>query len=293
MQTIDKVKALLTGQVPSHRLWGEVWIGPDVNKSAGYDESLGGQIALRKYMGMDLIWLPVSRNGKYHTQGYRLFRPIDVRHAKESCDLFVGVVVDGPWQQLVDEMGFMNSIKMLSTDRKVFVNALNVKAQNAMTLVEESLTHGAKGVVVVDDLAGQAGPLLSPDDAGNLLSSFYARTVDIIRRREALALFHSCGNIDKLISMIAVAGFHGLAAVQTYLLMLDKIARQFTSPHLIVAGLDFGRNNLPVKKQIMIDHIKEIEKKSPLILSTSSGIHSWEQASHLIEIYGILTKITV
>lgn len=70
MESIQRVRAILAGQIPDRPAWGEVWLGSDVFKDAGYDDELAGQIALRRHMGMDLLWLSVGRKAGYHSQGY-------------------------------------------------------------------------------------------------------------------------------------------------------------------------------------------------------------------------------
>ena len=210
--------------------------------------------------------------------------------AKESCNLFVGAVVDGPWQRLADKMGLMELVMALALDREGTARSLAREADAAMAIIEQCLAQGADGLIVADDLAGQTGLLMSPRDVASLLSPFYDRAGQAIRSSETLALFHCCGNPSRLLDIWARAGFQGLAAVQTDCFALGGLAEHFGPRPVLVGGLDAPVHCDSIPPDVFISELDSLAAGFRLILSTSSGIHSWEQAERLMASYDLWTS---
>jgi hypothetical protein len=285
MESIQRVRTILSGQIPDHPAWGEVWIGSNVFEGSGFDDGLAGQIALRHYMGMDLLWLSVGRTAKYHNQGYRIFLPEDLARAGESCRLFIGGVVEGPWQRLADEMGLMNLITNLAGDRDAVASALKQKGEEILALIEDCLAQGIDGLIIADDLAGHNGPLISPRQIDEMLGPFYGRAARIVHDANVLALFHSCGDTGKLLDIIAKAGFQGLAAVQTALIGLACMTKHFKSRPVLLGGLDFDESAESSRNVSFMKLINPWVLNCRLILCSSSGVYSWKKAKELMELY--------
>ena len=285
MEPSERVRTTLAGRHPDRPARGEVWLGPDVFKGAGTDDNLTGQIAVRRRLGMDLLWMPAGRGAERHDQGYRLFAPEDLARAKESCPLFVGAVIDGPWQRLAAEKGLMALFTGLAQDRCGLARALARHADEAASLVEECLVRGTDGLLVADDLAGGSGPLISPSDVEALLGPFYNTAARAARSAGVPALFHCCGNPKGLMDIWARAGFQGLAAAQTDLIGTADIIAAFGPRPLLAGGLDAAVAAAAGPDDALARQVEPLEADFRLILSTSGGIFTWQEAKRLADLY--------
>ena len=85
---------------------GELWLGKKLFQNNKLEDDLSGHIQLRKKLGMDLLFLPVSgHNTPSQDMDYRWFSLAEVKMAVETSDLFVGVIIDGPFQRMVTRHG--------------------------------------------------------------------------------------------------------------------------------------------------------------------------------------------
>ena len=132
--------------------------------------------------------------------GYRYFPVSALQEVLETTDLFVMAVIDGPFQRLVEKRGLMKVLTGWISERETFLRAYENERADVETLLDRCLEHPVHGVVIADDLAGDQGTFFDPLDIQRFSSRFYDRAVSRIHEAHAFALFHSCGNISKVIS---------------------------------------------------------------------------------------------
>ena len=132
--------------------------------------------------------------------GYRYFPVSALQEVLETTDLFVMAVIDGPFQRLVEKRGLMKVLTGWISERETFLRAYENERADVETLLDRCLEHPVHGVVIADDLAGDQGTFFDPLDIQRFSSPFYDRAVSRIHEAHAFTLFHSCGNISKVIS---------------------------------------------------------------------------------------------
>jgi uroporphyrinogen-III decarboxylase len=216
---------------------GEVWINSKVLERAQLKDDLEGHLRLRQRLGMDLLSLPLSY-GEGHSffQGYRYFNLDDVREAVRLSDLFVMVVLDGPFQKLTSAKGLMTVLSEWKESKEALMEQCSKESEGVRQLVDPCLQAGIEAFVLADDLAYEQSTYFSPKDFEETLVPFYSMAVKSIHAGGARALFHSCGNIRGFIPQLRSSGFDGFAACQTRL--LDHVSLPEDRRTVILGGIE-------------------------------------------------------
>jgi hypothetical protein len=90
-------------------------------------------------------------------------------------------------------------------------------------------------VLVADDIAFRTGPLFSPDWLRRYWIPCLKRLIDAWHTHDTLCLFHSDGNLWRIMDDLVAAGIDGLNPIEVVAGMTVKEVRQ-RYPHLFLAG---------------------------------------------------------
>ena len=108
--SISKFKAALTNQSQGSVPKGELWLGTELLNRAGFIDTLENHLRIVEQLGQDMICLPVTDDtSDKPAMGYRYFKYPKLREAIRTSDRFVAAVVDGPFQELANQMGLNGS----------------------------------------------------------------------------------------------------------------------------------------------------------------------------------------
>ena len=272
---------------------GELWLGGDILQTAGYEDSLKGRISLVKHLEQDMLCLPTDTNAYRHKMlGYRYFTVSAINEALAETDLFVMAVIDGPFQRLVEKEGLMAVFSGWVRDRKDVLKAYENERRDVLNLLEDCLEHAVHGIVIADDLAGDTATFLDPVEIEKYFSHFYIQAVSEIHSKNAFALFHSCGNISKLIPQLISHGFDGLAAVQDRTNDLVRLKTQYGSQLVLMAGIE---GEILAQKNLALSELEELKKRCHLlarnggfILSSACGLYSGGFLERIEKIYRLM-----
>lgn len=294
--SIDLVRRAFRHQGRGCPARGELWVGSDVLHKAGLKDDPAGHLELRKTLGMDILFLPVSTTRSPNpTQGYRYFEADDLDQAVRISDLFVGAVVDGPFQRLAMKKGLMTMMTFWGSDRESFAKELDDEASIATGLIAESLGLKVGAVVIADDLAWEEGTYIHPDRLSELLGRFYAEAAAMIRAAGAQALFHSCGNITAMLPKLKACGFDGLAAVQIRRLDPARFMKEYGSDFTIMAGIEADlletESPTPAQRREFALGLRTLSGRGGLILCSSCGLFSADFLDRLPEIYRMADEV--
>ncbi|MCG6878112.1 MAG: hypothetical protein LJE96_03030 [Deltaproteobacteria bacterium] len=280
---------LKTATIPK----GELWLGADIIQMAGYEDSLEGRIRLVKHLEQDMLCLPTDRNSYRHKMlGYRYFTVSAIQEALAATDLFVMAVIDGPFQRLVEKEGLMAVFAGWVQDRENVLKAYKNEQKHVLHLLEDCLAHAVHGVVIADDLAGNTDTFLDPVEIEQYFSHFYIHAVSQIHSENAFALFHSCGNISKLIPQLMSHGFDGLAAVQDRTNDLLRLKTKHGSQLVLMAGIE---GEILAQNRLSLSGLEELKKRcrflarnGGFILSSACGLYSGEFLERIEKIYNMI-----
>jgi len=289
----DRIEAAFqrvqTGTIPK----GELWLSTDILLRAGFEDELDGHINLAKRLEQDLICLPIAYEPcTNRALGYRYFQVDAIQEALEKTDLFVMVAMDGPFQRLSERAGLMKVLTEWLRDRESVLRAYIKEREHVLDLLDRCLEYSAHGVVIAEDLAGDSSTFLSPMDIERYFSSFYIQAVSEIHQTRARAMFHSCGNISKIVPQLILHGFDGLAAIQGRTNDLMSLKGQYGSKLLLMAGIE---GELLEKEAISPPDLANLEEllKSFVqyggwVLSSSCGLYSGRFLERVEVIYRLI-----
>lgn len=115
--------------------------------------------------------------------------------------------VDGPLWPVLRERGPGEGLKATAWNPEDLEHALDAHTASAQDLVLAGADMSVDAIVVCDDVAGAAGPLVSPDFFNEYLVPRYATLVATAAGMGTRAVFHSDGDIRVFMPALARAGF--------------------------------------------------------------------------------------
>ncbi len=296
--SVDTIKKAFehhaTGRLPR----GELWLGTDLLKSLNLEDDLQGHIALVRRLRQDLLCLPVSEEISVNKAlGYRYFSLKELKEVTGVCDLFWVTIVDGPFQRLSQKMGLIKILTGWRRERREIENAYQKERADVQILIEQCLDLPVDAVVIADDLAGERSPFLNPDDIQDLFSPFYARAVSRIHKGDSYALFHSCGNITRLVPQLVSCGFDGLAAIQHQGNDLISLRKKYGSSLVLMAGIEAETLGAGKGSSSGLEEyrrlLRSLGPEGGFIISSSTGLYSAGFLERLEELYQIADELSI
>lgn len=286
----DQVEKVFKHQRVDHLLKGELWLGEGVFNAAQLKNHLKGHIELTNRIGMDLLVLPVSTPDiSFQNTDYRRFDLDDIQRARDMTDLFLAIIVDGPFQRLVDKHGLVPLIGELNESRSNALRLINEESIVVKDLVDHCLDLKVRAVVIADDIAYDQATYLSPADLKELLGSFYSEIVTGIHSNGGYSLFHSCGNITGMLPHLIAFGFDGLAACQSECVDLDLLKESHGAKLTILAGIDANSLEAGILSELQrrefCKRIVALAQGGGFILGSSCGLYTRKALQTLPELY--------
>jgi uroporphyrinogen decarboxylase len=273
---------------------GELWLGKQLFQGSSLADNLSGHIQLRKQLGMDLLFLPLSgQNTPSQNMEYRWFSLAEVKRAVEISGLFVGVIIDGPFQRMVARHGLIDVLTGLKRNESEIAGELKKETEDVEALVAccMELTIGA--VVIADDIAYQHSTYINPQDMVKLFNPIYTNLVSHVKAGGAYALFHSCGDISGFLDQLVACGFDGLAACQGECLDLVSIQEKYCSL-ILLAGIDAdlleSESLDEMQKRDFRDRVVSLAKGGGFILASSCGLYSPSSCQRLMKLYEMVDE---
>ena len=286
----DRVKAVFQHLHTEYLPKGELWIGADILKRAGFEDNLDGRLNLINQLKQDMICLSTAQVPYMNKAlGYRYFPVSAIQEVLDTTDLFVVSVIDGPFQRIVEKEGLMTVLTGWVRERENILKAYDDERANVENLLDRCLERGVHGIVIADDLAGDQATFLDPLDIKRFFSPFYDGAVSKIHEAHAFALFHSCGNIDRIIPQLLSHGFDGLAAIQDRTNDLMSLKARYGSQLVLMTGIE---GEILEKEELSPSEIENLggllhslAQNGGFILSSSCGLYSGRFLKSIETIY--------
>jgi hypothetical protein len=294
--SIHTVKKAFNHRVAGRIPRGELWLGADLFKKANLEDDLEGRLALIKRLGQDLLCLPLSDNKSMNNAlGYRYFSLKELEVASKIRDLYLTVVIDGPFQRLTEKQGLMKVLAGWKRERHEVAKEYEKERAEVERLIARCLERSVDSVIIADDLAGERSLMIDPYDIQDLFSPFYVQAVSEIHRRQSYALFHSCGNIKMIIPRLLSHGFDGLAAIQHRSNDLIALKEKYGSKLTFMAGIEA---EILEAREISISALKEYERLirsltpgGGFIICSCSGLYSGDFLERVQKLYRIADEL--
>lgn len=275
---------------------GELWLGTELFKKADLRDDLEGHIEIIKRFDQDLICLPVSNDLSFNKAlGYRYFRVKELEEVSRIRDLFVMVVIDGPFQRLTEKKGLMNLLLGWKREKDNIRKEYEQEVKNINRLLDQVLEQAVDAVVIADDLAGERSPFIDPHDIQDIFSPFYVQATSKIHNRRSYALLHSCGNISMLVPQMISYGFDGLAAIQHRSNNLIALKKEYGPRLTFMAGIEGTFLEAKEISSALLDQyqrlLQSLHFNGGFIISSCTGLYSNNFTERVRELYQIADNL--
>lgn len=288
MDSVDRLKSLVSNKDHNSISRGEVWLGSAFIKSAGLDDTIDNHFRVAKQLGLDMVCLSVSENPHHNENlGYRYFQPKDIRSDFRDRTRLLAVVVDGPFQRMVNTRGLMEVLLSWVNDRESAIFTYAAEQKIALDLVEQMLEREVDTIILADDFAGDQAPFMNPIELDKICTPFYTQAVSLIRKAGASVFLHCCGNLQQLLPLIKAWNLDGLAAIQISNNDLGLLDTELGG--LLMAGIDATLLETDTPSHDEIEALKRFvthfAKHERLILCSSCGLYKSDYWGRIQRIY--------
>jgi len=192
--------------------------------------------------------------------------------------------VDGPLWPVIREHGELAGLRATLTDPERIGRAIDERLAGVLDGVAAGARLGARAIVLAEDLAGSAGPLIAPDFAIAELLPRYARIVQAAGALGICCVLHSDGDVRPLLPAIARAGF--LAVHAGGGLDFERFDKLFwaarASGLAVIGGLLTGDLGHEIRAEAIGSTIGVVAEAGGLLVADDGGITTHEQMRGLV-----------
>lgn len=199
MGSLSKVQAFFKGENPAGFVpKGEILIERNFYEQQGY----GSLIDYLRFLKAEIACLKTNE--------------LALWQSFSSTDLFLFAFVPGPlggfWAK-AEEQDFCSTFMKNPGFARNFIEET---LQESLIPVSHAMEKGCGGILFADDLAGQNGPLISPEFLRENYFPLVSRLIQAFRQDgfKGPVLFHSDGDIRVFLDDLYEAGFNGLQCLQ-------------------------------------------------------------------------------
>ena len=268
MNPRERIFAALTHQIPDRTPRFEVWIDA-LHKELGTSDPSSAYAEL----GQDAVLMPsqspaesnawktgvdewgrIWKNGMYASGALdtladlRRFSPpssycegffepgkVEKIRAKypDHC-LFFGTHI-GPFMNSYMAMGLDRFCLRISEDRSFIHALMEERTDWCLAVFSRAVSLGAEIIVMGDDAAHHAGPMISPKMWRELVLPYHRRIVETL---PVPVIWHSDGNITRLLPMAVEAGFAGIHGLEPWSMSLSATKSVFGEQLVLMGNAD-------------------------------------------------------
>jgi len=275
---------------------GELWLGTDLLRKANLEDNLEGHVTLIERLNQDILCLPLSNYISTNKGfGYRYFSLKELKEASKMRALFLVALIDGPFQRIGEEKGLMKTLSAWKQERDEVAKEYEKERKEVNRLIESSLELSVDAIIIAEDLAGEGSLFFDPMHIEEMFAPFYTWAVSKIHSGDSYALFHSCGNITRLIPQLVSYGFDGLAAIQHPVNNLFTLKEKYGLNLTLMAGIEaemLGAVEMPLsglKEYRRL--VRSLSQGGGFILCSSSGLYSGDFLERIHELYRIADEL--
>jgi uroporphyrinogen-III decarboxylase len=167
----------------------------------------------------------------------RFFDPLRVEKVRqcfpEYC-LFFGTHI-GPFMNSYMAMGLDRFCLRLADDT-AFIHALmEARTEWCLAVFGRAVELGAEVIVMGDDSAHHGGPMISPRMWREFVLPYHRRIVETL---PVPVIWHSDGNIAKLLPMAVEAGFAGIHGLEPWSMSLSAVKAEYGGRLALIGNVD-------------------------------------------------------
>ena len=182
-------------------------------------------------VGLDLVTVRI-RNGERAEKGLR-----ELKKWAIETPYFAMALVDGLFWKSEDPVSFEEFVLGVCRAEGRILELIQIKKKRALELIQRCLDEGALGFIIGDDLAYNRGSFVSPEHLRRWFFPGLQEMLEAIKKANAAAFLHSCGNLTGIIDLIVSLGFDGLHGLAPSAGNDPLAIRQNTRKRLALMGI--------------------------------------------------------
>ena len=137
--------------------------------------------------------------------------------------------------------GMENTFCDLRANEAEVARLLEALADYYIELIREWARTNISAIFMTDDWGSQTGLMISPELWRKYFRSHYRRIIDEIHRWDKEVIFHSCGNVIRVIPELVELGVDILDPVQPTAMNIEEVGRSFGGKIAFSGGIDDQR----------------------------------------------------
>lgn len=200
--------------------------------------------------------------------------------------LFVFWVVDGSFQKATAQQGTLQLLADMAASPDAVGRKLQQHASRVMADLARGVSAGAQGVIIADDIAYRQNTYMSPDFVRQHLLPVWQTQAAAARELGVPVFFHSDGNLNAVLPIIAEAGFDGLQGIEPAAGMnLGAVRARYGKTLCLMGNIDpalLSEQGSRIEAQpgharlrrAVLDLTASAGGDGGLIFGTSSGLHA-------------------
>jgi uroporphyrinogen decarboxylase len=194
-----------------------------------------------------------------------------------ESDLFVLCQFDAGFFKISNLVGFDNYVMGILEHKDELKMLMERLVDFQIKMAKEVVKRGADCIWLSNDCAYNSGPFISPELLWELDFQFEKRLIDEIHRLGVPVGWHSCGNQDKTLDMLADIGIDALHSMQPAALNdIRKIKKRYGDKFALVGNVDINElmpnGSVWEIDQTVKNLIKDVGSGGGYVLSTCNGI---------------------
>jgi hypothetical protein len=248
--------------LPEHALDALFW-----GKASGPAEALG---ALAENVPLDFAFVPAE--APWAEDGVA---------AVTAAGALPIWAVTGPLGRVEAKLGALETLRMSSAEPAGLAAIIDRELHASLDQVRRAGEHGVRALVIADDLAGDEGPLVSPDYALEALVPCYRRLAQTAWQHEVVPLFHSDGDVRALVPALARAGYAAIHPGGLHATKLIAFAEVAWSSGLVVIGGLHARSLLSGTRDQAASAVS-LSRQGAMLVADDGGIASAEELAAFV-----------
>jgi len=177
----------------------------------------------------------------------------------------IGYAAPGIFENSWQPIGFVNFTRFVYEKPDFVRRVIAFHTEWYLKCIDAVMQSGVEVVIGGDDLAQKTGPLMRPELIDKLYGESYRRVSELVHSRGKKLIWHSCGNIYKLLDKFIEWGFDGIVTMEpTAGVELGKV-REMVGHRLVLIG------NLDVSYLLVRGTREEIEDAVKQAIRDAAG----------------------
>lgn len=178
-------------------------------------------------------------------------------------------------------MGFQHFCSSLIENEELVEKVFNKVGEIQLKSLENILKSKNIGAAwAVDDLAFKFGLMLSPEHFRKFVFPWYREMVDVCKARDVLFIFHSDGDLTKLLDDFVDIGFDALHPIDPSAMDINRVKQYLTRKMAIMGNISLDALARGTAKEVIELTKKRIRELGPgggYVVASANSIPDWVQ----------------